>query len=122
MSKNIHVPIRNNTAETTGRLHKYWIFFPVKIPIITEYNGLTAKNKRKHTAIPASSFTKVTTSHGSASITTVETATHKVKSFFIILQKYLPLLKSHSLSHSKPPLVPSQSAEVKFYTPLQNTI
>lgn len=53
---------------------------------ITEYNGLSAKNKRKHTAIPASPFTKVTASHGNASMTTAETANHNIIFFFIMLQ------------------------------------
>jgi hypothetical protein len=57
--------------------------FPANAPISTEYNGLTAKNKRKHTAIPESPFTKVTASHGNASITTAEAAIHKIVFFFI---------------------------------------
>lgn len=99
--------------------------FPANVPIITEYNGLTAKHRSRQTAIPASPFIKVTASHGSSSITTVEVTTHKIKSFFIMLQKYLLSLKFHSLSPvqdrpSAPP--PFQSAEAKFYTPLRNTV
>ena len=57
--------------------------FPANAPIITEYNGLTAKNRRKHTAIPASPFTNVTASHGNANMTTTEAASHKIMFFFI---------------------------------------
>ena len=85
MSKNIHVPIRNSTAEITGRLHKCLMSFPANAPIITEYSGLTAKNKSKHTAIPASPVTKVTASHGNASMTAIETAAHKMQFFFILI-------------------------------------
>ena len=45
MSKNIHAPIRNSTAEIAGRLHKCRMSFPANAPIITEYSGLTTKNK-----------------------------------------------------------------------------
>ena len=45
MSKNSHVPIRNSTAEITGRLRRRFTSFPANAPIITEYNGLTAKNE-----------------------------------------------------------------------------
>ena len=103
MSKNIHVPMRNSTAEITGRLHKCRMSFPANAPIITEYNGLTAKNRRKHTAIPASPFTKVTASHGNASITTAEAASHKIMLFFIISQNPPTIFDSTVRSHSELP-------------------
>lgn len=83
MSKKIHVPVKNSIAEITKRLHRCLISLSANAPIIMKYTGLITKNKRKHTAIPASSFTKVTTNHGSISITATETASGKIKFFFI---------------------------------------
>ena len=84
MLKNIHEPSRNNIAEMTGIPHKLFIFFPEKTPIITEYIGFTAKNNIKHTAIPASPFTKETASHGKTNMITIEIITQSIKLFFIL--------------------------------------
>ena len=54
-------------------------------PIFIGYTIPKRENKRKHTAIPASPFTKVTASHGNASMTAIETAAHKMLFFLILI-------------------------------------
>ena len=75
----------NNTAEMTGVPHNLFMFFPAKTPIITEYIGFTAKNNIKHTAIPASPFTKKTASHGKTNMITKEIIIQSIKLFFIFM-------------------------------------
>lgn len=84
MLKNIQEPSRNNTAETTGIPHNLFMFFPAKTPIITEYIGFTAKNNIKHTAIPASTFTKEIASKGKINMITMEIINQSIKLFFIL--------------------------------------
>lgn len=84
MLKNIHEPSRNSTAEMTGIPHNLFIFFPAKTPIITEYIGFMAKNNRKHTAIPASPFTKEPANHGKTNMIPIEIINQSIKLFFIL--------------------------------------
>ena len=41
MSKKIHVPDKNNAAETNGKCHRHFLSFPAKAPAAIEYIGFT---------------------------------------------------------------------------------
>jgi len=63
ISKNSHTPAKNKTAAMIGSGHNCLMFVPANTPHTAANIGLTAKNNRKHMAIPFVPA-KVTASQG----------------------------------------------------------
>lgn len=88
MSKKIHVPARNTMADTKGRFHILQMSFPQRLPSIAEYIGLIMKNRIIHNAIPEHSDASLATAKGSASITTMVTASHIIIVLFSSIKEW----------------------------------